>query len=392
MFRRLLGRLLVTAFMLGAVLYWGAPGFKALQETYADGVVADDFARAQASAPPDDVKRAVEAARAYNASLQGVEVSDPWPEDGVPADGGSDPAHYDPGAQTPEAPKGPESPEHAAYSALLNEYGPLGNIVIDKIGVNLPIYHDVSQESLAEGAGHMYGTSLPVGGKGTHAVIAAHTGWPGRPFFDNLDELVEGDTFQVKTAAGTLTYQVDNLAIVYPEDLSLIQPEKGKDLVTLVTCRFDAPRHAPWRLLVRGHRVETPAQEAPVSSPSPQAPREGAEATPDAREGNTSTTSTPDATAAPQSAETPQSAERAPQSQSRTSASLGEALTTEEGREAVQDAVRSATAGGIHGEAKWATFSLGGAAALSLVWLLMALGWVISDVRRFIQRRKNTTA
>ena len=150
------------------------------------------------------------------------------------------------------------SQAHDAYKAAATGngvLGPLGRIRVDEVGIDLPIYPDATKESLAKGAGHMYGTSLPVGGKSTHTVIAAHTGWPNWLLFDNITLLEEGDEFVIDSINGSLRYRVDQIAKVRPDDLSLIQIEEGKDYATLVTCFFVSRGHAPYRLLVRGERI-----------------------------------------------------------------------------------------------------------------------------------------
>ena len=140
--------------------------------------------------------------------------------------------------------------------------GIMGYITIEKIGVELPIYHGTSDSVLQIAAGHLEGTSLPVGGASTHAVISAHRGLPSAKLFTNLDQIVEGDTFIIRVLDEVLTYEVDRILIVEPEDVTALQIESGKDLCTLVTCTpYGINSH---RLLVRGHRVETEQEEAAV--------------------------------------------------------------------------------------------------------------------------------
>lgn len=124
---------------------------------------------------------------------------------------------------------------------------------IPKIGVHLPVEHGMSADTLEKSVGHVVGTSLPVGGANTHAVLSAHSGMASSKLFSDIDQLAEGDIFYIHVLGDTLTYQVDNIATVLPTDTSLLQIEDGKDLVTLVTCTpFGVNTH---RLLVRGHRV-----------------------------------------------------------------------------------------------------------------------------------------
>ena len=154
----------------------------------------------------------------------------------------------------------PDEEEQRSYNKLLNitESGIIGYIEIPAINVILPVYHGTDEEVLQIAIGHIEGSSLPVGGKGTHCVISGHRGLPSSRLFTDLDQLVEGDLFMLRVLDETLTYEVDQIRIVDPEDISLLEIEEGKDLCTLITCTpYGVNSH---RLLVRGHRVEN--QEA----------------------------------------------------------------------------------------------------------------------------------
>ena len=132
--------------------------------------------------------------------------------------------------------------------------GIMGYITIEKIGVELPIYHGTSDGVLQIAAGHLEGTSLPVGGESTHAVISAHRGLPSAKLFTNLDKLTEGDTFMLRVLDEVLTYEVDQILIVEPQETEPLRIEEGKDYCTLVTCTpYGINSH---RLLVRGHRID----------------------------------------------------------------------------------------------------------------------------------------
>lgn len=136
--------------------------------------------------------------------------------------------------------------------------GIMGYITIAKIGVELPIYHGTSDSVLQIAAGHLEGTSLPVGGASTHAVISAHRGLPSAKLFTNLDQLEVGDTFTITVLDRVLTYEVDKSTIVLPTQTDDLLVADGKDYVTLMTCTpYGINTH---RLLVRGRRVETPDQ------------------------------------------------------------------------------------------------------------------------------------
>ena len=154
--------------------------------------------------------------------------------------------------------------EEKAYNKQLNidDSGIMGYIDIPKINVTLPIYHGTDEEVLQVAIGHLSGTSLPVGGTSTHCIVSGHRGLPSARLFTDLDKMVEGDTFTMAVLNRTVTYQVDQIRTVEPDDLNGLQIEKGKDLCTLVTCTpYGINTH---RLLVRGHRVENAQGDAPV--------------------------------------------------------------------------------------------------------------------------------
>lgn len=151
----------------------------------------------------------------------------------------------------------------STYSTTLDVTGTgiMGYITIPRIGVELPIYHGTSDAVLQVAAGHLEGTSLPVGGESTHCVLSAHRGLPSARLFTDLDRLKEGDTFTLSVLNRLLTYEIDQILIVKPEEVDALAIEPGQDLCTLVTCTpYGINSH---RLLVRGHRVEN-AKEKPV--------------------------------------------------------------------------------------------------------------------------------
>ena len=131
----------------------------------------------------------------------------------------------------------------------------IGYVKIDKIGVELPIYHGTSDMVLNVGVGHLEGSSLPVGGESTHSVMSAHRGIPSAKLFSDLDRLEYGDVFQIMILDQVLTYQVDQVKIVTPKEFNDLMVVEGMDYCTLFTCTpFGINTH---RLLVRGRRVET---------------------------------------------------------------------------------------------------------------------------------------
>lgn len=182
-----------------------------------------------------------EAAQQYNAMLSGAAI----------AEGGA-------------------SAPPLAYAQQLTVGGAMAYVDIPKINVYLPVQHGTDADTLEKSVGHVVGTSLPVGGSSTHAVLSAHSGMASSKLFSDIDQLTEGDTFYIHVLGDTLAYKVDAVHTVLPTDTSRLQIEDGKDLVTLVTCTpFGVNTH---RLLVRGHRVPyVPEQEAPAAAEKPVA-------------------------------------------------------------------------------------------------------------------------
>ena len=141
------------------------------------------------------------------------------------------------------------------YMNTLNIAGDemMGSVEIPKINIKIPIYHTTEEDVLNKGAGHLEGSSLPVGGANTHAVISAHRGLPSASLFTDLDQMKVGDHFLLPGGDETLGYEVDKISVVKPEDTSALAVEDGQDLVTLLTCTPYGVNTE--RLLVRGHRV-----------------------------------------------------------------------------------------------------------------------------------------
>ena len=157
-----------------------------------------------------------------------------------------------------------------AYAQQLTVGGVMAYVDIPKINVYLPVQHGTDADTLERAVGHVVGTSLPVGGSSTHAVLSAHSGMASSKLFSDIDQLAEDDTFYIHVLGEVLAYKVDAIHTVLPTDTSQLQIEDGKDLVTLVTCTpFGINTH---RLLVRGHRVPyVPEQEVPAAAEKPAA-------------------------------------------------------------------------------------------------------------------------
>ena len=145
--------------------------------------------------------------------------------------------------------------EDQSYMDALNIAGDemMGIVEIPKIDIKLPIYHTTEEDVLKQAAGHLEGSSLPIGGKSTHAVISAHRGLPSASLFTDLDQMKVGDHFLLHVLDETLCYEVDKISVVKPEDTTALAVEDGQDLVTLLTCTPYGVNTE--RLLVRGHRV-----------------------------------------------------------------------------------------------------------------------------------------
>ena len=156
------------------------------------------------------------------------------------------------------------------YAEQLTVGGVICYIDIPKINVYLPVQHGTGAETLEKSVGHVVGTSLPVGGSSTHAVLSAHSGMAPAKLFSDIDQLTVGDMFYIHVLGEVLAYKVDAIHTVLPTDTSRLQIEGGKDQVTLVTCTpFGVNTH---RLLVRGHRVPyVPEQEATAAAEKPVA-------------------------------------------------------------------------------------------------------------------------
>ena len=196
---------------------------------------------AVANTPDDTLEGVLKAAHDYNSRMQPHSVPDAF--------------------AVRENKKDPE------YEALLNLSGDgmMGYIEIPVIKVKSPIYHYTTEEVLQKGVGHLFGSSLPVGGKGTHSVLSAHRGLPNNKLFSDLDKVAKGDRFYITICGETFAYEIDQIETVEPDQTQGLRLFEGKDYVTLVTCTpYGVNTH---RLLVRGYRVPyTPDEEKAADS------------------------------------------------------------------------------------------------------------------------------
>lgn len=182
------------------------------------------------SAGPETIAKERASAETYNNNLESAPILDPWLES-----------------------QRPDTPQYQAYLHEMDIDPVMARIVIPSIHVSLPIYHGTDSRTLTEGVGHLFGTSLPIGGPSTHAVLTGHTGLSTATMFDNLNQLKKGDVFYVSSLGQTLKYEVNDITVVKPEETDSLRKVPGRDLVTLITCTpYGVNSH---RLLVTGERV-----------------------------------------------------------------------------------------------------------------------------------------
>ena len=226
--KHLLTILLVLVFLIGlGVLAY--PTVSDYWNSFRQSRAIMHYAETVAKMDPEEYDRILKSAKAYNAKIARVGML--WKLNDA---------------------------ERAEYKRQLNfeKDGNMGYITIEKIDVQLPIYHGTSEEVLQTSIGHLEGTSLPVGGKSSHCVLSGHRGLPSAKLFSDLDKMEERDVFTLNVLDETFTYQVDQIRVVKPSDLSSLRIEPGKDYCTLVTCTpYGINTH---RLLVRGHRIANP--------------------------------------------------------------------------------------------------------------------------------------
>lgn len=222
--------IIILIFILGvAVLLY--PVISSIWSRNHQLTVVREYTEAVESADHTEIDRELEEAETYNRSLleNGVVLSDPF---------------------DPFAPSFPDG----NYLEMLDLNEAMAYVEIPAISVNLPIYHGTDLETLSKGVGHLEGTSLPIGGIGTHCVLSAHSGLPTAELFTNLNKLVIGDVFYIHVYDVTLAYKVNSIEVVEPSDITLLMIEEDHDYVTLITCTpYAVNTH---RLLVRGERIE----------------------------------------------------------------------------------------------------------------------------------------
>ena len=196
--------------------------------------ISDEYVIATSQLDDETAAREKQKATLYNKALAGGPVGDPFGEESNVA-------------------------LPANYQDVLNINGTMCTLEIPKIYVKLPVYHGTSSDVLDVAVGHIRQTAVPIGGLGNHTVLTGHTGFSTAKLFNDLVKLHTGDVFMIRVLKDTLYYEVDNISVIEPEELSKLQPVQDKDYVTLVTCTpYGVNSH---RLLVRGVRVEKSAED-----------------------------------------------------------------------------------------------------------------------------------
>lgn len=238
----IIGILLIFLAGLGVLSY---PLISSAVNNFAARSQAEEYTKITKAMPSERQQALLQSAKKYNDSLtKNIIITDPFDKE--------------------------------AYEKIGKEYmgaldvdgqGLIGYIDVPKINVYLPIRHSTAEEVLAHSAGHLQNTSMPVGGDSTHAVISAHSAFPGQTFFDYLPEMKEGDAFYVHVLNRVLKYEVDQIKTVLPDNTDDLRVIRGGDYVTLVTCTpYSINTH---RLLVRGKRVEFDDSEYIVTGAKP---------------------------------------------------------------------------------------------------------------------------
>lgn len=182
------------------------------------------------------LEESLAAARRYNENTPGAPILDPW-----------------------LARVSQNNNPYQAYLAQLNVLDQMGQLLIPKINVNLPIYHGTETQTLERGIGHLYGSSLPVGGPGTHAVLTGHTGLTTATLLDHLDQLQVGDAFYLNVAGQRMKYVINSTIVVEPSEVETLRAQAGKDLVTIITC-------TPYG--INSHRLLVTGERAPLDDPT----------------------------------------------------------------------------------------------------------------------------
>ncbi|MDC4233910.1 class C sortase [Actinomyces sp. B33] len=210
--------------------------------------IADAYSAEMTNVGPDALAAELDSADHYNTTLAESPILDPWLES-----------------------QRPDTPQYQEYLHQLDLNPVMGQVVIPKIHVDLPIYHGTTDDVLGHGIGHLFGTALPIGGPSTHSVLTGHTGLGTATLFDNLVDLTIGDVFYLQVSGRYLKYEVNDIRVVLPNETETLNKVIGRDLVTLITCTpYGVNSH---RLLITGERVAidpvAAAAETEAATPAP---------------------------------------------------------------------------------------------------------------------------
>ncbi|MCT1819512.1 class C sortase [Corynebacterium propinquum] len=226
-FRRVVVPAIIILVGISVLLY---PVVSTQWNNYIQRKVVEDYSSQIQDLPEEQLNAAIEAAHEYNANSIGGPILDPWL------------------ARVSE-----DNLDYQHYMEQLSGLPAMSQVSIPSIESSLPVYHGTTEEVLQKGLGHLYGTSLPVGGEGTHSVITGHTGLTTSTMWDNLIDMKEGDAVYVNTFGQKMKYQVTSTEVVLPHETESLAQQPDKDLITLITCTpYGVNTH---RLLVHAERV-----------------------------------------------------------------------------------------------------------------------------------------
>lgn len=219
---------LTTFIILAGIIIVSYPAISQMYYNYVNQQTINDFDSGRKQLTSEEIDKRIQLAQAYNASLQNFAITDPYTEEQL-------------------------EQGRTEYARMLTVREKIASIHIPDIEINLPIYAGSGEDVLQKGVGHLEGTSLPIGGVNSHAVLTAHTGLPNSRLFTDLDKLKVGDKFYITNIKETLAYQIDSITIIEPTDFSSLVIFPDQDYVTLLTCTpYMINSH---RLLVRGQRI-----------------------------------------------------------------------------------------------------------------------------------------
>lgn len=234
--------IVISIFLVGVVLLI-YPSLGNVISCVQQRQVVEEYEKQVAQMLKKDITMQKELAIDYNKSISRITLQDPFAEE-----------------QEPTEPEEEQTLDEYYEALSIGGQNMMGYIKIPKISISIPIYHDATEAQLQKGIGHLRGTSLPIGGVGTHCVLSGHTGVPGNMLFTDLDKLEIGDKFYLHVLDEVLAYKVDSIKVIEPSDTSEIQIDPEKDYCTLLTCTpYGINSH---RLLVRGERTAyTPGED-----------------------------------------------------------------------------------------------------------------------------------